>query len=174
MDSQFLGSVAFTERQSRTYSGPSGGKLDAFVGIDERYQRNFSLLSQKTALPGAGWTVEDRREVRLAGIDAPVERLIVSSRGRRKLVYHWHREVASLGQEVIRSAFALDRSYLRRPGRATVVRLSAPLNAERSDLQQVEARLQKFAPSVEEALVALEDRTWNRELRRKLAAPDGA
>ena len=174
VDGQFLGSVAFTERQSRTYSEPGGGEFDVFVGIDERYQRNFSLLSEKTALPGSGWTVEDRQQVRLAGVGVPVERLIVSTRGQRKLVYHWHRKVASLGQEAIRSVFALDRSFLRRAGRATVVRLSAPLSAEGSNLREVEARLQKFAPSVEEALVALEDRTWDRELRRKLAAPDGA
>ena len=174
VDSQFLGSVDFTERQSRTYNGPGGAGFDVFVGIDERYQRNFSLLSEKTALPGAGWEIEEREQVRLEGVDAPVERLIVRTRGSRRLVYHWHKKVAPLGQEVVRSAFALDRSFLRRPGRATVVRLSARLNADGSELWAVEARLQKFAPRVEEAVVALEDQTWSRELRRKLAAPGGA
>jgi len=60
--------------------------------------------------------------------------------------------VESLGIEFVRSALGLDRSPFRRPGRATVVRLSARV-ADASQVPEVRARLLDEARSVREILI---------------------
>jgi exosortase len=173
VDTQFLGTVKFSERQSRTYTrGANGPEFDLFVGIDEHYQRNFSLISDKTETLRSGWVVDDRLELTVPGTEVVGHRLMVSFQGKRSLVYHWYLNVDSGGEELVRSALALDRSFLRRPIRSTVVNISAPIAHDGSNLDEVEARLRTFAPLVQEAVVALQDRTWSRELRQKLADPD--
>jgi exosortase len=171
VDTQFLGSVDFTERTRRRYRAPEGeGSFELFVGIDEHMQRNFSLISDKTQSLDAGWVVLSRREVVLEPDRQRAELMVVGSMRDRRLVLHWYEGVAAIGQEVIRSLLALDRGPLRRDRRSTVVRISTRIE-EDADLSQAEDLIFGFLPSIREAIGALEENRWNRDLRDKLAAP---
>ncbi|MBW2386225.1 MAG: hypothetical protein JRG92_21570 [Deltaproteobacteria bacterium] len=143
---------------------------ELFVGIDEHMQRNFSLISDKTQSLDAGWVVLSRREVVLEPDRQRAELMVVGSMRDRRLVLHWYEGVAAIGQEVIRSLLALDRGPLRRDRRSTVVRISTRVG-EDADLPQAEDLIFGFLPSIREAIGALEENRWNRDLRDKLAAP---
>jgi EpsI family protein len=154
-DRDFLGSVGFTERSFRRFTDGSQS-VDVFIGVDDHVKRSLSLVSDKNRYPGAGFGIVEQGDfVPIGGIQ--VERLVVSSRGRRQLVYYWTEGVQPLGSEALRSFLALDRSPFRHPERSTVVRLATPLGESSADAAAAaEARLASFVPYVREGLDGLD------------------
>jgi EpsI family protein len=150
LDALFLGSVVFSESLHRRYArGPE--RVDLLVAADDRASERTSVLSTKVALPGPGWDVTERRRHRLSA-DREVERFRLRSLDGDALVYRWCVGCGSLLEEVLRSTLALDRSALRRPGRAVVVRVSTPLHPLPGAEAMAEARLAGFARVVDAAL----------------------
>ncbi len=157
-DLVFLGSVQMRQRLHRRYS--RGGEwVDLFVGVADRGLRVASPFSPKTALPGAGWIVEERGTATLEPGGREVGAQVIRAGARRRLVYHWYQGTRGLGNEVVRSLLALDASPLRRPGAALVVRLSTGLEgrdpASRGD---AEGRLRRFFEALRERLALLDHR----------------
>jgi EpsI family protein len=153
VDRDFLGSVAFTERSQRRFSS-GAGEVEVFVGVNDHGDRSGSALSPKTRLPGAGFNVQHRDAVVVDGGTAPIDRLVVSSRGQEYLVYHWVAGERQLSDEALRGFLALDRSRWRRSERTVVVRLSTPV--DRYGRGAAEERLRFFVPFVRQALADLD------------------
>lgn len=154
LDRQFLGSVRFSEWAHRRYSDGEA-QVDLFLGSDDRQSPRVAIRSEKTALPGSGWVMEERGVVELLSSGRRAEWFLVSSRSGRALVYRWHEGLGSRGEELLREVLALDRSPLREPGRGLLVRL-------RTDVQgpdgghlardRAHRRLQEVAARVERVL----------------------
>jgi hypothetical protein len=70
------------------------------------------------------------------------------------LSYHWYQGVEGLGKEVLRAWLAIDRSFLRRPAGALVIRLSTEVSSTDEGGSRAEARLREFA---ERFLVSFSD-----------------
>lgn len=177
VDTQYLGSVNFTERQSRRYVSPDRKEiLEVFIGIDEHLQRNFSLLSDKTKILVSRGTALSSSVVHLDPDGLKADLLVVESRQRtreRWLVLHWYQKTDSIGGEVLRSFLALDRSMFRRNARSTVVRIATPIGAT-VGIDEVYVRIRAFLPGIREAIDALEHDSWNPTLRKRLATPSSA
>jgi hypothetical protein len=150
LDALFLGSVVFSESVSRRYER-GGERIDLLVAADHRANERTSVLSTKTAILGSGW------DVVALGREAPwgdreVERFRLRSVDGESLVYRWCVGCDSALEEVLRSTLALDRSALRRPGRAVVVRVGTILHPVPGAEAAAEARLASFAREVDAAL----------------------
>lgn len=168
VDTQYLGTVRFTERMYRRYKSPDGTRvLDVFIGIDEHLQRNFSLLSGKTRVLAAGDSISASEPVPIPPDDTAGE-LLRSRSGW--LALHWRRNVEPLRVEAMRSLLALDRSGFRRPVRSTVVRIATPLG---HGLDEAAARefLLEVTPDVRAMIDALESNALTPELYKRITAP---
>jgi EpsI family protein len=150
LDALFLGSVVFSEAVHRRYERGSE-RIDLLVAADDRVDERASVHSTKTALPGPGWDVVERRRESLSG-DRLVERLRLRSLEGDALVYRWCVGCGSRVEEVLRSTLGLDRSALRRPGRAVVVRVATTTYPLPGAEAAAEARLAGFARAVDAAL----------------------
>ena len=75
--------------------------------------------------------------------------MVLRSRGKRLLVYHWYEGLDDTGEEILRALLALDRSPVRRPGRALVLRASTRLRE--GGLEGGEAKLREFLSLVDAA-----------------------
>lgn len=150
LDALFLGSVVFSESVYRRYQR-GRDSIDLLVATDDRTSEQTSVLSMKTALLGPGWDVAERRWESLWG-DREVERFRLRSLDGDALVYRWCLGCGSLVEEVLRSTLALDRSALRRPGRAMLVRVATPMYPLPGAEAVAEARLADFARVVDAAL----------------------
>src|SRR5690606_30911876 len=137
LDKQFMGSTAFSEWVHRRY-GEGERAVEVFAGADARESGGVRLLSQKTAVVESGWTVVDEGTTRLAS-GREVQWLELRSGAERKLAWHWREGVGTPAEELVRGLLALDRSPLRRPGRAVAVRVATPLGA--GGRAEAEARL---------------------------------
>ena len=156
---QFLGSTRFTESLQRAY-GSDPGEVRVFLGGHDRLDRYTSLLSPKTLVFHASGFVEEVLDPPdaaplAAGTSLAVsdpQRAIVQTWSERFLVQRWYLDVGSLPEEVARAAMALDRSPVRRPGRAVVVRLEVPIDRETGDVARAQATLDAFLPPFLERL----------------------
>lgn len=144
LDRQYMGSVGLAEWLNRRYER-DGKWVEAFVGADRRLRRRASLISEKTALPGSGWAVLERRFVELESDGLVVEELEIRSRSERRLAYHWREGTKGVAVEAMRSALALDQSPLRRRGRALVFRVSTPISDVEAGRAEARQRLREFA-----------------------------
>ena len=112
----------------------------------------MSLVSDKTAVPGPGYTLLEKRQIRLGGDGRDVERLLFRKFRSDTLVYHWYLAVDSLPTELLRSALALDRGPLRRPGRSITVRVSMQLPNSSAQRLLAEQQLTDLARLVDAEL----------------------
>lgn len=143
-DGLYLGSVLFQEQHYRRYRRAEE-TVSAFVGYDDRLNRSRSLLSPKSAFPGRGWEAEERALVELGPDDFQAAGVVARSRASRMLSYHWYQGIEGLGKEVLRAWLAADRSFLRRPTGARVIRLGTDLPPTAEGRFRAEARLREFA-----------------------------
>lgn len=153
LDRDFMGSTQFTEWVHRRY-GEGERALELFAGADDRNTGAVRLLSPKTGVLESGWTVVEQGRVQLAsGREADWFELRVGP--RRKLAWRWHLGVGSRAEELARGVFATERSPLRRPGRAVVVRVATPLGDGQTARAAAEQRLADLAAQVEAELAAI-------------------
>lgn len=144
-DWQYLGSVGLPRHVYRRYQR-AGETVSVFVGYDDRLSRSRALISPKHAFPGRGWDTEERSVVALGAGGLAAEALAARSRASRMLSYHWYQGVEGLGTEVLRAWLAADRSCLRRPGGARVIRLDTEIASE--SRSRAEARLREVSELV--------------------------
>jgi EpsI family protein len=143
-DQQYLGTVRFRRVRYLRYQR-DGKTVSVFVGYDDRLSRSRSLLSPKTVFPGRGWEAEERAVVELGPDGFPGVRVAARSQASRVLSYHWHQGIEGLGTEVLRAWLAADRSFLRRPAGALVIRLSTEVSSTGEGRSRAEARLRELA-----------------------------
>ena len=140
---QFLGNVYFAHRSNLVYER-GGESIAAFLGADDHRIRMRSLLSDKNAVPGYGWQVEERDTRELEPGVGPMERVIARRFAKRALTVHAYRGAGSVLEETLRSALALDQpgSPFARSTRARVLRLSTPIETGPEGESEAEARLE--------------------------------
>jgi hypothetical protein len=150
LDKQFMGSTAFSEWVYRRF-GKGERAVEVFAGADDRSTGGLRILSPKTAVLESGWSVEDRGVERLDS-GREVESFELHSEGKRVLAWRWTEGVASPAEELVRALLFVERSPLRRPGRAVVVRVSTPLGYGPGARDEAEARLARTADRIETSL----------------------
>jgi hypothetical protein len=142
----FLGNVRFTHRSHLDYvrgEGRAEERVTAFLGFDDRRLRIRSVLSEKNAVPGRGWEVEQREPSELEPGPVSVERVVATRFAARELVLYGYRGVGSVLEETLRAALGLDQpgSPFARSGRSRMLRLSTPIDPQPGGEQAAEARL---------------------------------
>jgi EpsI family protein len=143
-DRFYLGSVRLQGHAYRRYRR-NGESVSVFVGYDDRLSRSRSLLSPKTLLPGRGWKEEERAAAEIGPDGLRGVAVVARSQSSRVLSYHWREGVLGLGTELLRAWLALDRSCLRRPKGALVIRLTTEVSSIADGRSRAEARLRELA-----------------------------
>jgi len=157
LDGQFFGTVGFAQWVHRRYFVHDGDRgAEVFLGADNRLEPRMSLISNKTMVPGPGYTLVDKSRVRLGSNGREVDRLLFRQGREDTLVYHWYLDVDSLPDEMMRSALALDRGPFRRPGRSVVARVSMPLPPSPVDWADAEQQLADLAGRVDAELTKMQ------------------
>jgi exosortase len=141
----FLGNVWFTQRSNLSYERGEE-TVAAFLGWDDHQLRIRSLLSDKNAVPGLGWAVEERGPVEVVPGTGPMQRVVARRFASRSLALHAYRGTTSVLEESLRAAFALDRpgSPFARSDRAGVLRVSTPIGPGPEGLRDAEERLRSL------------------------------
>jgi exosortase len=122
-----------------------GGETVLFsLARDNRLRRDRSLLSPKNAVPGPGWEIERRwlAEPDVGG--GRFQAVLAGSFASRSLTYSRYEGFEGLLSEVLRATFATDRSILRRPGEAGLLRLSTTVTPSARGATEAAARLEAF------------------------------
>lgn len=145
LDREFYGTTTFSEWVHRHYTRPDAAWVDLLLGSDRRLDPFSSPFSSKAAIPAPGTFAEARSEIELPS-GRRAERLVLHSRRGREIVYTWEQGTLPASNEIARALLSLDRGPWRRPGRALVVRLTAPAD------EHADARLRAFAEATEAAL----------------------
>jgi hypothetical protein len=162
-DEDFLGTVGFTQAANTRYT-LDDGRVDLFVGVNNRSVRHSSALSPKTELPGAGWVVAERGTARHAGgrrvtelvVDPPPH--LPDEERMRTLVHHFELGGEPVARATVRALLGLDRSPLRRTDRQVVVRLATPVGETAKSRAAAAARLEQIAARLEANLAR--ERGW--------------
>jgi exosortase len=143
----FLGNVHFSHRSSRIYER-GDASVSAFLGWDDRRRRIRSLLSEKNAVPGSGWNVEQRRYVEIEVSPAPLrmEQLVARRFASRWLALHGYRGTGSVLEETLRALLALDQpgSPFARPERARMLRVGTAIGPGPDGLRDAEERVRQL------------------------------
>jgi hypothetical protein len=141
----FLGSVHFTQRSSLVYERDNQS-IVAFLGWDDRQLRVGSLLSDKNAVRGWGWTIEQRDHVPIEPGKVGMERVVARRFAERSVTLHAYRGTAGVFVETLRGALALDRpgSPFARPGRAGLLRVSTLVQPGPEGVREAEQALRGF------------------------------
>jgi exosortase len=149
IDRLYLGSVRFSRAAHRRYSrdpatplvaveGPE--PVTAFVGEDATRSGSTSLLSEKLALPGRGWTLDAREALEIPG-GGTAHRVLARIESRRVLAYTLSYGLGSVAEETLRAFLALDRSPWRRPRAAYLLRVSTQVAPEANGERRAERRI---------------------------------
>lgn len=141
----FLGNVWFTHRSNLSYE-QGEESVAAFLGWDDHQLRIRSLLSDKNAVPGLGWAVEERAPVEVEPGAGPMQRVVARRFASRSLAFHAYRGTGSVLEETLRAALALDRpgSPFARSERGGVLRVSTSIGPGPEGLREAEERLRSL------------------------------
>ncbi len=151
-DAEFLGSVRYDEFIAHRYDRGDAPMVELFVASDRRLDPILGIGSDKTLIPGRGG-VPIPVDVDLGAPSEFLDAEVIRLPGELRLVYHWKVGLGSHWQELYRGVLALDRSPLRRPGRAAVVRISTPIEQDGEGLAEAVARLQTFVHELHDDFV---------------------
>jgi len=143
-DQAYLGSVHLQRQRYRRYQR-GGETVSAFLGYEDRLSRSRSMLSPKNVFSGRGWEAEEHVLVEFGPEGFPGAMVVARSRATRVLSFYWYQGIEGLGTEVLRAWLAADRSFLRRPTGALLIRLSTELPPTRAERSRAEARLRELA-----------------------------
>jgi exosortase len=141
----FLGSVHYTQRSNLVFERDNQS-IVAFLGWNDRQLRVRSHLSDKNAVLGWGWLIEQRDPVQIEPSNVGMERVVARRYAERAVTLHAYRGTASVFVETLREAFALDRpgSPFARPGRAGLLRLSTLVEPGPDGVREAEEELGAF------------------------------
>lgn len=84
--------AGMTDYMMRVFGPDSAPVFTTYVGYYDRQVQGKSIHSPKNCLPGAGWEIMTSERVVLPGGDQTqtVNRVLLSNRGSRALVYYWY------------------------------------------------------------------------------------
>jgi len=142
---------------ARTYTSPSGARIDLFIGWFAEQQENSQIHSPKHCYPGSGWDIIDESSsvLRISGERARVRRLLISDGEETRLVIYWF----SMHGKVIPGEFSLKwnqmtSSLLSRPQSASFIRFSTIIPQGRLDPagDDLVRFVEELAPDVMKAL----------------------
>jgi hypothetical protein len=122
----------------------AGETVLVFMARDRRLRRNSSLLSPRNVVPGPGWEIEKRWLAEPEAGSVRFQAVLAGSFASRSLTYSTYEGLEGVLGEVVRATFATDRSFLRRPGEAKVLRLSTNVTPSARGATDAEARLEAF------------------------------
>lgn len=154
IEKTYLGSTGYSEWVHRRYGAENDGVYLLVLG-NSRLDPRIDSLSVKTAIPAAGWKIEERRSI-VFDDGTEGEELLVSSRRGRRLVHHWREGFEAPVFEVGRALLNLDRSPLRRPGRSLVLRVSTNVGRGEGSREAASQRLNLFGDEVRAQLPAIQ------------------
>jgi EpsI family protein len=143
-DRLYLGTVNHSEYRYRRY-GRDGETVSVFLSYENRLNRSRSLLSPKTVFPGRGWEAEEHSLVELGPDGFRGVEVVARSQSTRVLSYRWYQGVEGFGTEVLRAWLAIDRSFLRRPTGALMIRVATELPSTDGGRSRAEVRLRELA-----------------------------
>ena len=141
----FLGVVHFSQRSNFVYERDLQS-VTAFLGWNDRQLRTRSLLSEKNAIPGPGWEIEQRGRIELEPGGVHMESVVAHRFAERFLTLYAYRGTERVFVEVLREALALDQpgSPFARPGRAGLLRLSTRVRPGPDGVREAEEELRSF------------------------------
>ena len=150
----FLGNVRFTHRSHLEYLR-GRERVTVFLGWDDRRLRLRSLLSEKNAVPGVGFEVDERGPVTLEPGAQAFDRVLAHRFAWRSLAIHAYRGTGSVLEETLRALLALDQpaSPFARSARPRLLRISTDVDPRAGGLEAAEARLQGIFEQLAPALV---------------------
>lgn len=149
-DGTYLGSVAYVRSLHRRYERDGVG-VEVFLAMDDRLQRDRSIVSPKHRVPGAAWEVVETRSLTMPWAPAEVLEIRSRSRDREILAYQWYEGDQGLARETFRQLAAIDNSVLRPGGNVLVHRVSTDLGEGPDARAAAEARLAEFAVRLRQA-----------------------
>jgi exosortase len=166
IDTLYLGSVHYERAEQRSYRlapeaverlrlGPE--PVGVLVAEDGRGSGTTSLRSPKLELPGRGWKAESRGSAELPGGYA-AERVVARGEARRALTYTVYLGLGGVLEEGLRGFLSLDRSPLRRPERAHVLRISTELAGSDREARRAERRIREVFRLLEPRIEGLQPR----------------
>lgn len=143
----------------RLFNGLDGNSYWLFIAYFASQKYGSQIHSPKHCLPGGGWRIQSLEACPLSlgdGRKINVNRLVISERERRQLMFYWFQTRGG----IIRNEFELKwdlmrNSLLLRPTDAAIIRLTMPLTGDRDmaeATEKAERFLRTFYPRIEEAL----------------------
>ncbi|MFP6640419.1 MAG: exosortase/archaeosortase family protein [Myxococcota bacterium] len=155
-DPRYLGSTSFSQRTYRRYRGPREETVDFFIGTNDRSSRFKSLLSPKTETLQAGNQIIKRYPITISPDGREISEMVLSEpNGALWLVRLWYDGVHTFPTETFRAALGLDRGFLRRDSRASVVRIAARIHPLQGGESQARERILAFSGEVREQIELL-------------------
>ena len=130
----------------------TGAPVNFYVAYYGHQQSGQSPHSPKVCIPGGGWQIDNIRRMQVAHLE--VNRVLISSKTQRQLVYYWfvERGVPRV-DEYQRKWFLLKDFFLYGRSDGTLVRVTTPI-ATTEDDADADTRLQQFVRTVVPALGA--------------------
>lgn len=148
VDRDFFGTTRFSQRTHRRYNGEVSS-VELFLGINDRLRPHMGLVSPKTQILRAGWTVVECSPLRGGPAWDDAQELVLREPGGAEwLAWHGYQDIAGLGMETARSMLVLDRGPLRRDRPARVTRFSTKIMDRPDGHAEARAVLQQFADRV--------------------------
>jgi len=138
-DARFEGALYSSESTYRRYRR-GNSEVVVFAAEDERLHPFLTLISPKTAYPGAGWEIESSEDRHIDALGVDVTVLVMRSMSGRRLVYHWYQGRGPLWLETLRQALTLDRGPFRRSDSLLALRIETPMESGRQAAETVLAR----------------------------------
>ena len=148
--------AGMTDFVMRSYGADTAPNFTVYVGYYDRQVQGKAIHSPKNCLPGAGWEIlQSERIARPGGTaDERVNRVLLSNKGVRALVYYWYqgRGRIEASEYLVKWNLLKDAAQFGRT-EESLVRIVVPLAAVSADLDSREiARADSLATSVAQVL----------------------
>lgn len=135
---------------------PDGGLVNLYLAYLDAQRDGRSWHSPRQCIPGGGWQITDHRIVKTttpSGKKLAYNRLIISTRNHRQLVYYWYDQRGrKIANEFVMKFWLIVDAVTRKRSDGAMVRLIAPVSdaggLEKADkqLQEMMNRMDAFLP----------------------------
>ncbi len=92
VSNEALRALKLTDHLSRAYNKQNGVPIGVYVGYHGVQRQGTSIHSPLHCLPGAGWSILERRRIPMPGdpVGRSINRLLIGSGEERQVVYYWY------------------------------------------------------------------------------------
>jgi EpsI family protein len=98
MEAKFINALKFEDYLLANYSS-NNGALELYIAYYDSQRKGESAHSPRSCLPGAGWKITDRNQVKISYKDSddksaqmPVSRMLVQQGDTKFLMYYWFKQ----------------------------------------------------------------------------------